>query len=101
MHKIHIFLFWIGIIKAQITGAFIIFCNAKVQGNGLGMANMQITIRLRWKTSLIKILSTRIIISDIKKASHPLASFSVIRDEYIDYPLSYRAISCPHQQVLC
>ena len=48
----HILFYRIGVIKTQITNTAVIFGKAKVQANRLGMANVQITIWLRWETGM-------------------------------------------------
>ena len=43
---------WVGVIEAQVANAIVVLSNAKVHTNGLGMADMQITIGLWGKTGL-------------------------------------------------
>ena len=43
------FLGWIGIIEPQITQAAKFLSNTKIQTDGFGMANVQVSIRFRRK----------------------------------------------------
>ncbi|MNE43253.1 hypothetical protein D3C80_1374210 [compost metagenome] len=50
--KFDVFFYRVGVIEAQVTLALIILGDTKVQANGLGMADMQIAIRLRCETCM-------------------------------------------------
>ncbi len=39
----------VGVVKPQVTSARELLCNSEVEADGLGMTNMQVTVRLRWK----------------------------------------------------
>ena len=52
IHILHIFLDRICVIKAEIAQAVVLLCQAEIQADGLGMANMKIAIWLWWKTGM-------------------------------------------------
>jgi len=49
---LHIFFGGVRVVKAQIGQAAVIFGNTKVEANGLGMPNMQVTIGFWWKARM-------------------------------------------------
>ena len=63
-----IFLGGVGVIKSQITGAVVFGCQAKVQTDRFGMADMQVSIWFRWKAGrhfLVELVGFEIVFDDI------------------------------------
>ena len=52
LHILGIFLARIGIVESQVADTVIALSHTKVHANGLGMANMQVAVGLRWETGL-------------------------------------------------
>ncbi len=47
-----LFHFWIGIVKAQVGAAAELVSKSEIQADRLGMPNMKVAVRLRWKACL-------------------------------------------------
>ena len=47
VHVLGVLLHWVGVVEAEIGLAAILLCQAEIEADALGMADMQITVRLR------------------------------------------------------
>ena len=56
LNKLCLFFCWICIVKAHIKFAAVLFGQPVIQQNGLGMSDVQITIRLRRESGLYMII---------------------------------------------
>ena len=43
---------WVGVVKSQVTDAVEILGHAEIGDDGLGVANVEVAIRLRWEPGL-------------------------------------------------
>ena len=67
LHELDVFLRRVGVIEAQVALALIVTGDAEVQADGLGVADMEITVRLRRKTGMHALVLTagQIFIDDL------------------------------------
>ena len=58
LYKLDILLCRVGIIKTHIELAVVLLCQSVIQKNALGVSDVQIAVRLRWKPGMHGIIDT-------------------------------------------